>query len=88
MNLGPELTIPYAAEWHGKLLAHLAGHEGDLQLDLSGVTDFDSTGVQLLLATRASLQERGDALVLNNPSATVTDALQLFGLHALLPTND
>jgi hypothetical protein len=40
--------------------------------------------VQLLLATRRSLAERGDALRVVAASATVLDALAHFGLQALL----
>ncbi len=55
-----------------------------LRLDLSAVHDFDSSGVQLLLATRRSLAARGSALQLVAPTAAVHDALRLFGLGTLL----
>lgn len=55
-----------------------------LQLDLSAVHDFDSSGVQLLLATRRSLAERGATLQVVAAGPAVRDALQLFGLAALL----
>ena len=84
LALGPELTIVQAAEAHASLAQALAGRTGDLQLDLGGVTDFDSAGVQLLLATRRSLAERGDALQLSAASAAVRDALGVFGLDSLL----
>jgi anti-anti-sigma factor len=85
LDLGPELTIAHAASWHETLTGALAGHAGDLPLDLAGVTDFDSSGVQLLLATRRSLAERGDALRIVAASAAVRDALATFGLLDLLP---
>ncbi len=83
--LGPELTIAFAAATRDCLAAALQGGHGDLALDLAGVTDFDSSGVQLLLAARRSLATRGDMLQVLAASATVEDALATFGLHDLLP---
>ena len=85
LALGPELTIVQAADAHARLAQALADAAGDLQLDLGGVTDFDSAAVQLLLATRRSLAERGDALRISTASAAVRDALAVFGLDSLLP---
>jgi anti-anti-sigma factor len=82
--LGPELTIAHAAGWHAELAAALAASPGTLALDLGGVTDFDSAGVQLLLATRRSLDDRGDALHIVAASTAVSEALAIFGLQGLL----
>lgn len=87
LSLGPELTIAYAASTQAVLAAALdATRDGDLPLDLSGVSDFDSSGVQLLLSTRASLRERGQDLQLVATSSAVRDALATFGLLDLLQT--
>jgi len=83
--LGPELTIAFAATAHQALADAVQAGEGALVLDLGDVSDFDSAGVQLLLATRRSLAERGRPLHVAHASAAVRDALELFGLHALLP---
>ncbi len=85
LALGPEMTIAFAAATRDTLAAALQAGHGDLALDLGRVSDFDSSGVQLLLATRRSLLERGDMLQLRSASATVIDALATFGLHDLLP---
>jgi anti-anti-sigma factor len=85
LALGPDMTIAQAATWHEALAQALAGSAGDLSLDLAEVTDFDSSGVQLLLATRRSLAERGDALRIVAAGAAVRDALATFGLQDLLP---
>jgi anti-anti-sigma factor len=82
--LGPELTIAYAAAAHEAMLTALAAGGGDLLLDLGQVSDFDSSGVQLLLSARLSLQARGDALRLVAASPAVRDALLTFGLAELL----
>ena len=85
LALGPELTIAFAAAARERLADAVQSGQGDLALDLRGVTDFDSAGVQLLLAARRSLAERGDALCLSGASAAVRDALRTFGLQDLLP---
>lgn len=79
-----ELTIAQAASQREVLLAALARCEGPLTLDLSAVEAFDSAGVQLLLATRASMAERGQPLMLHAPAPPVTQALQVFGLQQML----
>ncbi len=84
LALGPELTIAYAAQWRETLLQALDAGNGDLVLDLAGVSDFDSSGVQLLLATKRSLAQRGHALQLADASPAVRDALATFGLADLL----
>jgi anti-anti-sigma factor len=85
MALGPELTIAYAAAAREQLLLALAASgSGDLHLDLGGVSDFDSSGVQLLLSAQASMHERGTRLHLATPSAAVRDALAIFGLTPIL----
>ncbi len=82
---GPEMTINHAGSCHDRLAQAMEAAPGDLHLDLAEVTDFDSAGVQLLLALRRSLRERGDALVIDAASAAVRDALVVFGLLDLLP---
>jgi anti-anti-sigma factor len=79
------MTIAHAAAWHEALVQALAGGDGDLRLDLASVSDFDSAGVQLLLATRHSLLQRGAALHIVAASTAVGDALATLGLQDLLP---
>ncbi|MEJ6006437.1 STAS domain-containing protein [Paucibacter sp. AS339] len=85
LPLGPELTIAQAAAQHDILLDALQRLEsGVLRLDLSGVSDFDSSAIQLLLATRRSLQERAAELQLHQPSPVVVAALRSYGLDTTL----
>ena len=84
LALGPELTIPFAATTRDTLFDAVRTQTGDLALDLRGVTDIDSAGVQLLLSARRSLVERGDTLQLGSPSTCVRQALTVFGLTTLL----
>lgn len=85
LALGPELTIAQAADTHGLLLETLSRLDGrSLILDLSGVSDFDSSAVQLLLATERSMLERNATLTLQEPSGVVLAALSCYGLNAEL----
>jgi anti-sigma B factor antagonist len=84
LALGPDMTIAAASGWHEALANAFAAGAGDLSVDLGAVTDFDSSAVQLLLAARRSLAERGDALHVSAASTAVRDALAVFGLDALL----
>jgi anti-sigma B factor antagonist len=82
LALGPEMTVAHAAELRERLLETIADGRATLALDLSAVTDFDSAGVQLLLAARRTMTERGGQLHLGAVPAPVRDALRLFSLDA------
>lgn len=84
LSLGPELTIAQAAACRDALVDALCAGPGDLALELSGVTDIDSAGVQLLLALARSVRARGGALTLGRPSAEVRAALAVLGLDERL----
>jgi len=78
-----ELNIYTAGEQKPKLITQLE-HATEFELDLSAVTEFDSAGLQLLLAiqTEAKRQDRGFHLI--NPSASVCDVLDLLDLRTQL----
>lgn len=82
--LGPDMTIAQAAAWREVLATALAGATDDLCLDLTAVTEIDSSAVQLLLASAHSLAARGRSLRCAGASAPVQDALRVFGLGRLL----
>ena len=87
LRIDSEMTIAAAAALRETLVdavAALPANATALQLDLSAVHDFDSSGVQLLLSARRSLAARGTALQVVHATAAVRDALHLFGLAALL----
>ena len=82
---GAELTIVNAAALQADWLAALAEPDAGVDtvaLDMSAVTEIDSAGVQLLLALRASLVARGQALRLHAPGGMVLEALRTLGLQA------
>ena len=84
LAIAGEFTIYRAAELCG-LLRAAAAPAGDLSLDLAEVTECDSAGVQLLLATARALEHGGARLSLAAASAPVRDALQALGLASRIP---
>lgn len=82
-RIGPEFTIVHAAAHRETLLAALGTCPGDLTLALADVMEVDSSAVQLLLALRRTLQERGHQLRLTSISRPVHDVLALYRLQWL-----
>jgi anti-sigma B factor antagonist len=85
MRLSGDCTITNASQQHAAMLAQwneLSQQDlsAGLGLDLSEVTDFDSAGVQLLLALKRSGMEAGAAIVIQQPSEAVKMALATYAL--------
>lgn len=76
------LTIPFALEQHALLRDAMAAGTG--VLDLAGITECDTAGVQLLLAATLRAGAQQAPLELRNASGAVRDALQRYGLESLL----
>jgi len=87
-----ELDIQSAADRKGDILAFLdgvgrasaaegVGGQADLELDLHGVTDLDTAGLQLLLLARREAGLRGLRLALVDVSPAVAAALALVHLE-------
>lgn len=76
-----EMTIYRAAELREALFAPLAQPAaGTFEVDLAGVTEIDTSGIQLLLALKRRALALGRELRLLQPSAAVTEALGVLGL--------
>lgn len=87
LKLGTEWTIAQAAQLHQQLLEALfasAANGHSPTLDLGDVDSMDSAGIQLLLALRRSLTERGQELHIVAASPTVRAALQVYRIRDLL----
>jgi anti-anti-sigma factor len=76
-----EMTICRAAELKPALLDAVRAHDAPA-LDLAGVTEFDSAGVQLLLMARREAARLGKPLALLGASPAVRDTFALLGLTA------
>jgi phospholipid transport system transporter-binding protein len=70
----------------GKLLATLTARvaRAPLQLDLSGISEADSSAVALLLACRRAAEQAGQPLLLQNWPARLSELVELYALRALL----
>jgi len=76
-NIQEDMTIYTAANIREKLLLELE-KEGDMEIDLSGVTEFDSTGYQLLLACKCESKTGDKVIKITNPSSVVSEVLHLY----------
>ena len=76
-----EMTIQRAAELKPVLLQTLAAAGDEIALDLSGVTDIDSAGVQLLFMLSDAAAARQRSLRLRQPSPAVQHVFELLGLE-------
>lgn len=76
---GP-LTIYTAAE-RKDLLLELFPLAQEVEMDLGGVDEMDTAGLQLLVLIKQESLRHGSSLLLSNPSAAVLDALDMSGLQ-------
>lgn len=77
-----EFSIYTAAALKPRLLEALAGAPA-LNLDLTGVTEIDSAGLQLLLLLKRESQQTGRELHLISSNPVVDEALALCNLTHL-----
>jgi len=74
-----ELTIYTALTLKDTLLAGLSANN-ELELDLSGVSEFDAAGLQLLVMIKQQAAALGKNLCFTGHSQVVLDLLDLSGL--------
>lgn len=80
MRLAGELDM--AVEVH--VWGRLAAMPGDVELDCSGLTFIDASGLRVLAAARRDCEARGAMLTIVDPSRCVVRLLTLTGMEALL----
>ncbi|MCU0969578.1 MAG: STAS domain-containing protein [Rubrivivax sp.] len=86
LDAGPELTVVHAAARRETWLAALVATPGEpIALDLGGVQEIDSAGVQLVLALQRHAAAGGRALACSAASAEVRAAFETFGLALPAP---
>ncbi len=78
LHLTGELTIYVAAERKPEILAVLADSENEI--NLSGVTEIDGAGLQLLILAKREAMTAGKVLRLTEHSSAVQEVLDLTGL--------
>ncbi|SAI73220.1 Predicted NTP binding protein (contains STAS domain) [Bordetella ansorpii] len=89
LRLDGELNIYRAQDTRQQLLRTVAGLASQpepqaLDIDLSGVSEIDTSGVQLLLATMRYAQSQGMDTRLVRHSVAVVEAMTLLGLDGYL----
>ncbi|MDY6946729.1 MAG: STAS domain-containing protein [Pseudomonadota bacterium] len=77
-----EMTIYRAGEVAQALFAAIRAHDGDVSLDLSEVTEFDTAGLQLVLMARRMAETNGRRLEVVQPSECVAEVLHLCHVAA------
>lgn len=83
LTLQGELNIYQAGSLRAQLEQAL--DDGVDSVDLSAVTEFDTSAAQILIWARREAAERGRTLRLTGASATVSEYLELMGMQTLLP---
>ena len=79
-----EMTVYSASQIKRPLLDALAEGPADIRLDLSGVVEFDTAGLQLLLLARHEALASNRDLRVTATSAIVRETLTLCGAVKLL----
>jgi anti-sigma B factor antagonist len=80
LRVDGEMTIYRASEVARTLLAAIAAHKGNVSLDLSAVTEFDTAGLQLVLMAQRLAESHGHHLHVVRPSECVAEVLGLCNL--------
>lgn len=81
LALDGELNIYRAADLKQELLAAVAAAPA-LQLDLSGVSELDTAGLQVLMVAKQAANALGHELHLRRHSAAVLEVFELLDLGA------
>jgi anti-anti-sigma factor len=81
--LSGEQTIYQAADLHRMLVEALSKKEA-LEVELSGVSEFDSAAAQIMIWLQRECERLGLALALIEPSQSVLDLVALLGLARVL----
>lgn len=79
LHLQGELTIYTAGETKEQLMGALAKADA-LEVDLAGVTEIDTAGVQLLILAKREAADQGKRLTMSGHSPAVMDLIELFNL--------
>ncbi|MGB9128283.1 MAG: STAS domain-containing protein [Thiobacillus sp.] len=74
-----EMTIYSAAELKPALLEAM-GQSDEIEIDLSNVSEMDTSGVQLLMLMKREAGAAGKALTLSGHSPAVLEVFELLGL--------
>jgi len=88
LHVDAEMTVYTCSGLKPHLLEQLIAHPNAIGIDLSRVVDFDTAGLQLLLAARRHASASGRELRVINPSRAVSDVLELCRLDTWIASAD
>jgi anti-anti-sigma factor len=80
LRIQDEMTIYRSAELKKSMLDPL--DRGSLEINLSGVTEIDTAGVQLLMLAKQTARQHGHELRLAGHSPAVLEVFELLNLGA------
>jgi anti-anti-sigma regulatory factor len=78
-EIGSSLTVYNIAELHVKF-QELINNADRIDIDLSNITDCDTSGIQLLYSLKKSCLEKNKEISITNPSAAVNEALNRISI--------
>jgi anti-anti-sigma factor len=81
LQMEGEFTIYHALDIKDGLMAHLAVNN-EIELDLSGVTEMDTAGFQLLLATKREGTRLGKVVRYVSHSQATLEVIDLYDMAA------
>lgn len=82
LHITGEMTIYQAAEHKELLLAALAQATEALEVDLSGISELDVAGLQVLMLAKNTAQRQNKSLQLQGHSAAVLDVFETLNVAA------
>jgi len=82
IRVSGEMTIYAAATLAVELHTAIEAQSGDCQIDLSEVSEIDTTGLQILLMAKRACARAKKSLSFVKPSAVVTESLTLLRVEA------
>jgi anti-sigma B factor antagonist len=83
-----ELDMASAPRLRDALFDAVADHDGDVVVDLAGVTFMDSTGLGVLATAYKRLGREGRRLVIKSPTRNVRRVLEVCRLDEVLAIED
>ena len=81
LQMEGELTIYHGQEIRDGLIEHLAANN-EIELNLSGITEMDTAGFQLLLAAKREGTRRGKIVRFVSHSQATLDVIDLYSMAA------
>ncbi len=80
LSIEGEMNIYHANEMQKEFLKHLEKCKS-MELDLTGVSEIDTTGFQLLLQLKRECNEDGKEVLLTSHSPAILEVIELYGME-------